>query len=68
MPEVPPPGNEFETEKFRVPVEAPAWIVMFAVIWVELSTVVEFTVMLDPTFTELVPEMKLVPVKTTLSV
>ena len=43
--EVPPPGPEFVTEKFRFPVVALSSIVMFAVREVELLTVIEFTIM-----------------------
>ena len=65
-PEVPPP--KLVTEKLRVPMLAEGLIVGLAVICVELFTVVEFTVIPEPTFTELVPETKFIPVKTTLSV
>jgi len=56
------------TKKFRAPVAAPAAIVRFAVKLVELFTVVELTVMPLPTFTEVTPLIKFVPVKITSSV
>ena len=66
--EVPPPGALLVTEKFRAPVAALAAMVRFAVKFVELFTVVELTVMPLPTFTEVTPLIKFVPVKTTSSV
>ena len=68
VPDVPPPGLLLVTEKFRTPVAATALIVKLAVKLVELVTVVEFTVMPAPTFTELTPLMKFVPAKTTSNV
>jgi len=65
---VPPPGPELLTDTFRGPVAAVALIVIFAVMLVSLSTVVEFTVMPDPKLTELTPLMKWAPVKVTSSV
>lgn len=64
---VPPPGAALVTDTFRAPVAAVPAIVMLAVIFVLLLTVVEFTVMSDPKLTELTPLMKLVPVNTTSS-
>jgi hypothetical protein len=66
--EVPPPGVPLVTEKLLLPVAAVAPMVMLATICVELFTVVLFTVIPVPTFTELTPLIKLVPVKVTLSV
>jgi len=50
------------TEKFRVPVVAFVLIVMFATILVGLFTVVELTVMSEPTLTDVTPLMKFAPV------
>jgi len=68
LPEVPPPGPLLVTEKFRAPVVAAAVTMRFAVKLVKLFTVVELTVMPSPTFTEVTPAIKFVPVKTTSSV
>jgi len=65
--EIPPPGPLLTTEKIRAPVAAAAVIVRFAVKLVELFTVVELTVMPLPTFTEVTPLIKFVPVKPTSS-
>ena len=54
---VPPPGAGLVTETLRAPTAAPAPIVIFAVILMLLFTVVVFTVMLGPKFTELTPLM-----------
>jgi len=64
---VPPPGVELVTETLRAPNAALAPIVMLAVICVALLTVVEFIVMSAPKLTELMPLIKFVPVKITLS-
>jgi len=56
------------TEKLRAPTAAAAVMVRFAVKLVELFTVVELTVMPLPTFTEVTPVIKFVPVKFTSSV
>ena len=57
------------TEKFLVPVVAVLLIVMFAVMLSEALTVVLLTVMsLPPTFTELTPLIKFVPLKPTFNV
>jgi hypothetical protein len=56
------------TEKLCGPGAAEPVIVMFAVICVELLTVVLFSVIPAPTFTVLTPAMKSLPVKTTSSV
>src|SRR4051812_15483520 len=65
---VPPPGLALVTDTFRVPVAAVEPIVMLAVIWVELSTVVVLTLSLHDALPIFTPVMKLVPVKTTSSV
>ena len=54
---VPPPGVGLVAETLRAPTAAPAPIVIFAVILMLLFTVVVFTVMLGPKFTELTPAM-----------
>jgi len=56
------------TEKLLAPAAAAEVMVRFAVKLVELFTVVELTVMPLPTFTEVTPVIKLVPVKFTSSV
>ena len=66
--EVPPPGPLLVSEKLRWPVAAFAAMVIFAFKLVELVTVVEFTVIPTPTFTEVTPSMKFVPVKIASSV
>ncbi len=65
---VPPPGAALVTETSRAPVAAPAAMVILAVIWVALSTVVVLTVILAPKFTLETPVWYPVPVKTTSSV
>ena len=65
MPEVPPPGPLFLTKKLRSPGAASAAIVRIAFRVVELSTIVDFTMIPSPTSTELTPLIKFVPVKTT---
>jgi len=64
----PPPGALLITKKTRSPMAALAAMVRFAVKLVELFTVVELTAMPLPTFTEVTPSIKFVPVKTTSSV
>jgi len=56
------------TKRFRASVAAAAVIVKFAVKLVALFTVVELIVISLPTFTEVTPSIKFVPVKTTSSV
>jgi hypothetical protein len=56
------------TEKLRAPVGAEVEIVRLAVNCVGLFTVVELTVIPDPTFTLLTPAMNPVPVNTTFNV
>jgi hypothetical protein len=63
VPEVPPPGAPFCTEKFCVPIEEE--IFMLTVICIELFTVVLIIVIPDVTITVLTPLIKLVPVKIT---
>ena len=65
MSEAPPPGPLLVTEKFFAPVLANVVMVRLAVKLVELVTVMELTVMPAPTFTEVTPLIKFVPVKTT---
>ena len=65
---VPPPGAGCVTVTFREPVAALAEMLMFTVICVELSTVIEFTVMSGPKLTELRPARKFDPRTTTESV
>jgi hypothetical protein len=67
LPEVPPPGPLLVTEKLRSPETALPAIVMTAFKVLELSTVVEFTVIPSPTSTELASLRNFVPVKTTSS-
>lgn len=66
--DVPLLGPLLVTEKSRLPVVARAVIVRLASRLVELVTVVEFTVIPAPTFTELTALIKFVPVKTTSNV
>src|ERR1044071_5635631 len=68
LPLVPPPGPLFVTEKLRAPVAAAVVTVMFAVIWVALSTVVLLTVMPAPTLPELTPVMNPAPLNVTSNV
>jgi hypothetical protein len=64
---VPPPGLEFVTVTSRGPVAAPTPIVKSTLICVELSTVVDLTMMPGPKPTVLTPERKFEPCNTTVT-
>jgi hypothetical protein len=64
---LPPPGGEFVTTTFLVPMAASAAMVIAATICVRLLNVRELTVIPDPKLTLVVPVEKFVPMSVTFS-
>jgi hypothetical protein len=65
---VPPTGAGLVTETLCAPIEAVDGIVMFAISWVWLFTVIVFTVMSDPRLAVVTLPKKPLPVRTTFNV